>query len=583
MGLSSNQARFLSLTSRQVDLEYRMQQICQRRLRLSSELETVATQYNNAISNRKLYISTPTNTLQDLSLNNLAALGYKVIDNETGALVQNKPVTTPPPGQTVITSQAQFMDIVNNMNSGIGLNGNYILACDIDLSSYDTQGKALVNGAFTGTFDGDGYQISNLNINASNSNVGIFSSLGGSAKVDNLELDNININGGTISNLGALAGSISGSASVSNVKATNINIQGGTDSSNIGGLIGSMSGGSISNVSVDSTLDGAWNVGGIVGVITGGTISNSEASGQVNLTQSSTHTDQWQYDRMSGGVVGAAWGGSIDSCASSSDVYNAYHYAGGVAGIIGNSASITNSYATGDIVSVMGPSGSFAGDIRNNAYIADCYGSGTASGGSAGGFYAWNSSGSAYNGTINNSFYDSTNYTGGNFGAGADSTKWINSGALSSSDIANKTSAFNTITSSWDQNVWDMTGSTPTLKDCGYNEYVKNLETNLRGGKYSLVQDADMYTQSPITIDGTDYEKVDWRTVSCLNDDLYSGDDTAAEDKYEISTAQINSQDKKLQLEQTNLDTEYKAITSEKEAVKKILDTNAQSSFKYFS
>lgn len=36
-------------------------------------------------------------------------------------------------------------------------------------------------------------------------------------------------------------------------------------------------------------------------------------------------------------------------------------------------------------------------------------------------------------------------------------------------------------------------------------------------------------------------------------------------------------------MEQAQIEMEYKAITSEKEAVKKILDTNASNSFKYFS
>ena len=36
-------------------------------------------------------------------------------------------------------------------------------------------------------------------------------------------------------------------------------------------------------------------------------------------------------------------------------------------------------------------------------------------------------------------------------------------------------------------------------------------------------------------------------------------------------------------LEQEKVSTEYQALTSEKDAVKKILTTNAQSSFKYFS
>jgi len=68
-----------------------------------------------------------------------------------------------------------------------------------------------------------------------------------------------------------------------------------------------------------------------------------------------------------------------------------------------------------------------------------------------------------------------------------------------------------------------------------------------------------------------------------IYDELNQGDDAAAEDKYDRTIDEINSQDKKLQLEQTSIETEYKAVTSEKEAVKKILDTNASSSFKYFS
>lgn len=581
MGLSSNQARFLSLTARQCDLEQRVQQICQRRLRLSSELENVATQYNNSISNRKLFIPTQS-SLQNLSLDNLSALGFKVINTQTGEILKNRPDSIPA-GQTVITSTEQFLDIVAQMNGGTGLNGQYVLACDIDLSGYDTGGAALINQNFTGSFDGNGYQISNLTINAAagSTNVGIFNSIGGSATVKNLELSNIDINTGVGSTYtGALAGTMSG-GNVSNIKVDGTDISGNTNVFYVGGLVGALSGGTISGCSViDVSLDSARNVGGLVGSMSGGTVTGCETSGQVNQTFNDSNAND---DTMAGGLIGAVWAGDVNNSWSSADVYTKYRYAGGITGIIANTATVSNCYATGDIKADIGPSGGFAGDIRQSSVITNCYATGVSTGGSPGGFYAWNSSGSGYLGSINNSFYNSTNYTGGNFGAGSDSARWFNSGALTTADIENKTAAFNTITGSWSTSIWDMTRTEPILKNVGYSEYVEDLEANLRSGQYSLIQYADEFTQSPINIDSYDYEEIDWRTLPSLNDELYNGDDTDAENKYDKIVSEINAQDKKLQLEQTSVETEYKAVTSEKEAVKKILDTNAQSSFKYFS
>jgi hypothetical protein len=113
------------------------------------------------------------------------------------------------------------------------------------------------------------------------------------------------------------------------------------------------------------------------------------------------------------------------------------------------------------------------------------------------------------------------------------------------------------------------------------------VEAALRAGVISVATKSDEYTQDPTYLNGAtsgqSYEIKDWRTLPNIADELYSGDDTAAENKYDRTVEQINAQDKKLQLEQASIDVEYKAVTSEKEAVKKILDTNAQSSFKYFS
>jgi len=56
MGLSASQGRLLLLTARQNDLEFRAQQISQKRLILSQQLEEIAMEYENATSNRQMEI-----------------------------------------------------------------------------------------------------------------------------------------------------------------------------------------------------------------------------------------------------------------------------------------------------------------------------------------------------------------------------------------------------------------------------------------------------------------------------------------------------------------------------------------------
>ena len=116
------------------------------------------------------------------------------------------------------------------------------------------------------------------------------------------------------------------------------------------------------------------------------------------------------------------------------------------------------------------------------------------------------------------------------------------------------------------------------------------IEAAIRQGLLSIATVKDVYTQEAETVQKADdsgtlgyYEIRDWRTLSQLADELYKGDNAEAETTYEKVTAEINAQDKKLQLEQTAIEVEYKAVTTEKDAVKKILDQNAQASFKYFS
>lgn len=135
-------------------------------------------------------------------------------------------------------------------------------------------------------------------------------------------------------------------------------------------------------------------------------------------------------------------------------------------------------------------------------------------------------------------------------------------------------------------------GTSYTFADLGLKVGAKEedvVEAALRANIISVGQVKDEFSQTytPVTNAGTvvadQYEVKDWRALPSIADELYKGDDVDAENKYDKTIDEINTQDKKLQLEQTSIEVEYKAVTSEKESVKKILDTNAQASFKYFS
>lgn len=59
MGISANHARLLALTARKCDLETQMQVLLNSKLKIAQETSRIADQYNEAISNRKLFIFKP--------------------------------------------------------------------------------------------------------------------------------------------------------------------------------------------------------------------------------------------------------------------------------------------------------------------------------------------------------------------------------------------------------------------------------------------------------------------------------------------------------------------------------------------
>ena len=226
---------------------------------------------------------------------------------------------------------------------------------DINLSSYNTGSgwEPIGNNSssFDGTFDGNGYTISNLTINRSTNNVGLFGSTGTTAKIQNVKLENTNVTGNWYT--GALAGTnygtITNSYVMGAVTGTGSHVGGlvGYNESPIsdsytagsvegkrctGGLVGYHSHGTITHSYSTSTVKGEGDVGGLVGSTTDGTITNSYARGAVTGTENGV-----------GGLVGFNSHATITN-AYATGVVKGIDDVGGLVGAKGSDSTVAKSY-----------------------------------------------------------------------------------------------------------------------------------------------------------------------------------------------------------------------------------------------
>ena len=229
-------------------------------------------------------------------------------------------------------------------------NCKVMLFADIDLSDLEevdgSNWTAVSN--FRGTFDGNGFTISNLKINKPNT---YFQGLFGStyaATIKNVTLENVDVTGDQI----------------------------------IGGLVAHCNSSTVENCSVSGNVTGNQNVGGFVANnLNSSTITNCSFSGAVTaLTKSA-----------GGFVCSNANSSTITNCSSSGTVTSSEGDAGGFVCGNGSSSTITNCSSSADVIGTNSTSryvGGFA--AGNRATISNCSSSGTVTGEGlyAGGFLA---------------------------------------------------------------------------------------------------------------------------------------------------------------------------------------------------
>ncbi|HPM02722.1 MAG TPA: GLUG motif-containing protein [Candidatus Cloacimonadota bacterium] len=177
---------------------------------------------------------------------------------------------------------------------------------------------------FSGTFNGNGYTISNLTINKPDiHNIAMFGYVD-NAHISNLGLININVNGDD--HVGGLAG-LNNKSHITNCFSTG-NVSGVKDA--IGGLTGFSELGTVSNSFSTVNVNGRMEVGGLTGYFYNDSISNSYSSGSVNGSV------------IIGGFVGRSQLGTIrNSYSTGSVIYQ--NYGGGFAGN-SNQCEILNSF-----------------------------------------------------------------------------------------------------------------------------------------------------------------------------------------------------------------------------------------------
>lgn len=195
------------------------------------------------------------------------------------------------------------------------------LSTDIDCSGSEWNPVGTEENPFTGTFDGNGYKISNLTITGDN-NVALIAFAGDGAIIKNLNLENVNIN----------------------------------SERNAAGVISEATGGlTLENIKVSGTINAANYAAGLVNFPDNATISNCENNAEINAKYSAG---------ISAWIEGSA---KVNNVTNNGKIIGETAAAGVVVNFIGN---IKNAVNNGEVVS----NGTWAaGGIVSRAEKASTY------------------------------------------------------------------------------------------------------------------------------------------------------------------------------------------------------------------
>ena len=273
---------------------------------------------------------------------------------------------------TEINSVSDLVLLSNEVSIGKNYAGQTVtLMQDLDLTEVDNFQPIGLSSvlSFKGCFDGNHKTISNLKINATQQNVGLFGYLGRNSNVKDLTLDNCTITS-TQSRVGGIAGY--------------------TD-------------GNISGCTVSGSITGTGNVAGIVAYIDSGvsapltnctfsgtvTATNGCAAGIVTLSnariENCTNNGTIQGKNEVGGILASGGSSPVTGCTNNGAV-TGQKYIGGIVGISRDAVcTISDCTNNGHITATGSDAGGIAGRFHgysSTLTISNCINTGTIEGAS---------------------------------------------------------------------------------------------------------------------------------------------------------------------------------------------------------
>ncbi len=243
----------------------------------------------------------------------------------------------------VVTSNDGLKKIAEEINAGVATDRNIVLSEDLDLNATRAASNWTPIGSeavpFTGTFDGKGFTISNLNIVEEEAKEGkAFIGFFGYAKnatIKNVTFENVNLNIPCLDidhsqgHIGAVAGSLEGTSTIENVTVKG-------------------------DIKVYATQDA--NGASRVAVIAGG-----NSYGDVTMVNVHVIANEGSYliaNNNTGALAGQLQGKSVcKNCSSNINVTVNKFFAGGLIGLAAGDQLFENCHTTGDIAVVAGRSG----------------------------------------------------------------------------------------------------------------------------------------------------------------------------------------------------------------------------------
>ena len=271
----------------------------------------------------------------------------------------------------VVTSNDGLKKIAEEINAGVATNRNIVLSESIDLNATRAASNWTPIGTeekpFTGTFDGKGFTIKNLNIVEEEAKEGkAFIGFFGYAKnatIKNVTFENVNLDIPCLDidhsqgHIGAVAGSLEGTSTIENVTVKGDIKVYATQSANGASRVAVIAGGnSYGNVTMENVHvianDGSYliannNTGALAGQLQGKSVFKN-CSSNINVTVNKF---------FAGGIIGLAAGDQLfENC----------HTTGDIAVVAGRSGKAHDHYRVGGIA------GGWSDGAKNVCTLVNC-------------------------------------------------------------------------------------------------------------------------------------------------------------------------------------------------------------------